>query len=91
MFIHRCQYDYGYFVDIIFYVLVLCQGIVHPDLILQGNVHQTLSMFPLYVQSPGVCEVILGFLLTAFAGLQHQLVATFTEQTVQTFLDVFTR
>jgi len=48
-------------------------------------------MFPLYVQFPGVCEVILDFLLTAFAGLQHQLVATFNERTVQTFLGVVAR
>lgn len=59
--------------------------------VIQGNVHQTLSMFPLYVRSSNVCEVILDFFLTAFAGLQHQLGATFTEQTVQTFLGVFTR
>jgi hypothetical protein len=59
--------------------------------LLQGNVHQTLSMFPQYVQSPDICEMILDFFVTAFAGLQQQLGATFTEQTVQTFLGVFTR
>ncbi|XP_021927529.1 exportin-6 isoform X3 [Zootermopsis nevadensis] len=59
--------------------------------VIQGSIHQTLSMFPQYVQSPDVCEVILDFFLTAFAGLQQQLGATFTEQTVQTFLGVFTR
>jgi hypothetical protein len=48
-------------------------------------------MFPQYVQSPDVCEVILDFFLIAFAGLQQQLGAAFTEQTVQTFLGVFTR
>ncbi|PNF22047.1 Exportin-6 [Cryptotermes secundus] len=59
--------------------------------VIQGSVHQTLSVFPLCVQSPDVCETILDFFLIAFAGLQQQLGATFTELTVQTFLGVFTR
>ncbi|PSN44667.1 hypothetical protein C0J52_15740 [Blattella germanica] len=59
--------------------------------VIQGNVHQTLSLFPLYVRSPDICEAILDFFIIAFAGLQQQLGAAFTEQTVQTFLDVFTR
>ncbi|KAK7871791.1 hypothetical protein R5R35_014051 [Gryllus longicercus] len=58
---------------------------------IQMNIYQTLSMFPTYVHSPSVCEVILDFFLTAFGGLQQQLGASFTETTVQTFLDVFTR
>lgn len=57
----------------------------------QGSIHHALTLFPAYVRVPDVCEVILDFFLTAFAGLQQQLGASFTESTVQTFLDLFTR
>ncbi|KAJ9592278.1 hypothetical protein L9F63_001174, partial [Diploptera punctata] len=59
--------------------------------VIQGNIHQTLSMFPVFVRCPDICELILDFFIIAFASLQQQLGASFTEQTVQTFIDVFTR
>nr|CAD7575561.1 unnamed protein product [Timema californicum] len=59
--------------------------------VIQGNVHQSLAMFPQYIQCGDVCEAILNFFLTAFSGLTQQLGAPFTEQTVQTFLNMFTR
>nr|CAD7394157.1 unnamed protein product [Timema cristinae] len=59
--------------------------------VIQANVHQSLAMFPQYIQCGDVCEAILNFFLTAFSGLTQQLGAPFTEQTVQTFLNMFTR
>lgn len=58
---------------------------------IQESVQVTLVLFPLFISQPDVTDDILTFFLSLFQGLKVQIGVPFTEQTIQTFLNMFTR
>ncbi|KAJ8284173.1 hypothetical protein COCON_G00030230 [Conger conger] len=58
---------------------------------LQETVQVSLGLFPAFVHKPDVTEDMLSFFLTLFRGLRAQMGLPFTEQIIQTFLNLFTR
>ncbi|KAM4631697.1 exportin-6 isoform 1-T1 [Discoglossus pictus] len=58
---------------------------------LQEVAQMSLAIFPAYIHQPDVTEEMLSFFLALFQGLRVQMGASFTEQIIQTFLNMFTR
>uniref|UniRef100_UPI00398EC4A9 exportin-6 isoform X2 n=1 Tax=Pristiophorus japonicus TaxID=55135 RepID=UPI00398EC4A9 len=58
---------------------------------LQESVQVSLALFPIFIHQPGVTDEMLSFFLTLFQGLRVQMGVPFTEQIIQTFLNMFTR
>ncbi|XP_074647944.1 exportin-6-like [Tubulanus polymorphus] len=58
---------------------------------IQEVVQVTLSLFPVYIHNPDVIQDILVFFLALFESLQVQMGVQFTEQSIQTFMNLFTR
>uniref|UniRef100_A0A4W3IDS2 Exportin 6 n=1 Tax=Callorhinchus milii TaxID=7868 RepID=A0A4W3IDS2_CALMI len=58
---------------------------------LQESVQISLALFPIFIHHPGVMDEMLSFFLTLFQGLRVQMGVPFTEQVIQTFLNMFTR
>lgn len=62
----------------------------HKNLLLRRNVTSTHSFgFPVLILD--VTDEMLSFFLTLFQGLRVQMGVPFTEQIIQTFLNMFTR
>nr|DBA19354.1 TPA: hypothetical protein GDO54_015205 [Pyxicephalus adspersus] len=51
----------------------------------------SLALFPTYIHQSDVTEEMLSFFLALFQGLRVQMGVPFTEQIIQTFLNMFTR
>ncbi|KAG5279727.1 hypothetical protein AALO_G00080950 [Alosa alosa] len=58
---------------------------------LQESVQVSLALFPHYIQQPEITDEMLSFFLTLFQALRVQMGVAFTEQIIQTFLNMFTR
>ncbi|KAG5831910.1 hypothetical protein ANANG_G00285420 [Anguilla anguilla] len=58
---------------------------------LQESVQVSLTLFPIFIHQPDVTDEMLSFFLTLFQGLRVQMGVPFTEQIIQTFLNMFTR
>ncbi|XP_070580061.1 exportin-6-like [Ptychodera flava] len=58
---------------------------------LQDSIQFTISIFPIYIRQPDVVEEILSFFLAVFQSLRVQMGVAFTEQAIQTFMNLFTR
>ncbi|XP_015414991.1 PREDICTED: exportin-6 isoform X2 [Myotis davidii] len=58
---------------------------------LQESVQVSLALFPAYIHQSDVTDEMLSFFLTLFRGLRVQMGVPFTEQIIQTFLNMFTR
>ncbi|KAA0706153.1 Exportin-6 [Triplophysa tibetana] len=58
---------------------------------LQESVQVTLALFPRFIQQPDVTDEMLSFFLMLFQALRVQMGVAFTEQIIQTFLNMFTR
>ncbi|XP_064178394.1 exportin-6-like [Anguilla rostrata] len=58
---------------------------------LQESVQVSLALFPAFIHQPEVTDDMLSFFLTLFRGLRVQMGVSFTEQIIQTFLNMFTR
>ncbi|CAH1795674.1 unnamed protein product [Owenia fusiformis] len=58
---------------------------------LQDLVQTTLTMFPIYIHHPEAIDSMLAFFLALFQSLRVQMGVPFTEQTIQTFMNMFTR
>ncbi|XP_069761398.1 exportin-6 isoform X7 [Narcine bancroftii] len=58
---------------------------------LQESVQVSLALFPIFIHQPGITDEMLSFFLTLFQGLRVQMGVPFTEQIIQTFLNMFTR
>lgn len=58
---------------------------------MQDAVQVSLDLFPSYIHQPDVTDEMLSFFLTLFQGLRVQMGGPFTEQIIQTFLNMFTR
>ncbi|KAE8579138.1 hypothetical protein XENTR_v10023922 [Xenopus tropicalis] len=58
---------------------------------LQESAQLSLALFPAYIHQSDVTEEMLSFFLALFQGLRVQMGAPFTEQVIQTFLNMFTR
>ncbi|XP_012676980.1 exportin-6 [Clupea harengus] len=58
---------------------------------LQESVQVSLALFPQYIQQPDITDEMLSFFLTLFQALRVQMGVAFTEQIIQTFLNMFTR
>ncbi|XP_066546307.1 exportin-6 [Amia ocellicauda] len=58
---------------------------------LQESVQVSLALFPVFIHQPDVTDEMLTFFLTLFQGLRVQMGVPFTEQIIQTFLNMFTR
>ncbi|MBN3323593.1 OTU5A protein, partial [Atractosteus spatula] len=58
---------------------------------LQESVQVSLALFPVFIHQPDVTDEMLSFFLTLFQGLRVQMGVPFTEQIIQTFLNMFTR
>ncbi|KAJ1097279.1 hypothetical protein NDU88_002404 [Pleurodeles waltl] len=58
---------------------------------LQESVQISLALFPAYIHQSDVTDEMLSFFLTLFQGLRAQMGVPFTEQIIQTFLNMFTR
>ncbi|XP_032896573.1 exportin-6 isoform X4 [Amblyraja radiata] len=58
---------------------------------LQESVQVSLALFPVFIHQPGITDEMLSFFLTLFQGLRVQMGVPFTEQIIQTFLNMFTR
>ncbi|KAJ8245789.1 hypothetical protein GJAV_G00260340 [Gymnothorax javanicus] len=57
----------------------------------QASVQVSLALFPAFIHQSDVTDDILGFFLSLFRGLRVQMGVLFTEQIIQTFLNMFTR
>lgn len=57
----------------------------------QKSVDHSLGLFPVYVRDPEVNQEILQFFLILLECLQQQVGVAFTQVTVQTFMDAYTR
>ncbi|XP_068003432.1 exportin-6 isoform X3 [Melanerpes formicivorus] len=58
---------------------------------LQESVQVSLALFPAFIHQSDVTDEMLSFFLTLFQGLRVQMGVSFTEQIIQTFLNMFTR
>ncbi|CAH2307551.1 exportin-6 isoform X1 [Pelobates cultripes] len=58
---------------------------------IQEAAQLSLALFPVYIHQSDVTEEMLSFFLALFQGLRVQMGAPFTEQIIQTFLNMFTR
>ncbi|XP_078274095.1 exportin-6 isoform X1 [Rhinoraja longicauda] len=58
---------------------------------LQESVQVSLALFPVFIHQPGITDEMLNFFLTLLQGLRVQMGVPFTEQIIQTFLNMFTR
>ncbi|XP_039630532.1 exportin-6 isoform X1 [Polypterus senegalus] len=58
---------------------------------LQESVQVSLVLFPVFIHQPDVTDEMLTFFLTLLQGLRVQMGVPFTEQIIQTFLNMFTR
>ncbi|MGH0126135.1 UNVERIFIED_CONTAM: hypothetical protein FKN15_073535 [Acipenser sinensis] len=58
---------------------------------LQESVQVSLALFPVFIHQPDVTDEMLSFFLTLLQGLRVQMGVPFTEQIIQTFLNMFTR
>ncbi|XP_023654269.1 exportin-6 [Paramormyrops kingsleyae] len=58
---------------------------------LQESVQVSLSLFPIFIHQSDVTDDMLSFFLTLIQGLRVQMGVPFTEQVIQTFLNMFTR
>ncbi|KAJ8364159.1 hypothetical protein SKAU_G00129900 [Synaphobranchus kaupii] len=58
---------------------------------LQESVQVSLALLPVFIHQSDVTDEILSFFLTLFRGLRVQMGVPFTEQIIQTFLNMFTR
>ncbi|KAG8433210.1 hypothetical protein GDO86_017484 [Hymenochirus boettgeri] len=58
---------------------------------LQESAQLSLALFPTYIHQSDVTEEMLSFFLALFQGLRVQMGVPFTEQIIQTFLNMFTR
>uniref|UniRef100_A0A8C9TUQ4 Exportin 6 n=1 Tax=Scleropages formosus TaxID=113540 RepID=A0A8C9TUQ4_SCLFO len=58
---------------------------------LQESVQVSLSLFPVFIHQSDVTDEMLSFFLALFQGLRVQMGVPFTEQIIQTFLNMFTR
>ncbi|XP_006823726.1 exportin-6-like [Saccoglossus kowalevskii] len=58
---------------------------------LQDSIQFTISIFPIHIRQPDVVEEILNFFLAVFQSLRIQMGVSFTEQAIQTFMNLFTR
>ncbi|XP_064886999.1 exportin-6 isoform X4 [Columba livia] len=58
---------------------------------LQESVQVSLALFPAFIHQSDVTDEMLSFFLTLFQGLRVQMGVPFTEQIIQTFLNMFTR
>lgn len=57
----------------------------------QKSVEHSLALFPIYVRDAEVNQEILQFFLILLECLQQQVGVTFTQVTIQTFMDAYTR
>ncbi|KAK6169003.1 hypothetical protein SNE40_020137 [Patella caerulea] len=58
---------------------------------LQSVTHVTLTIFPVYIQQTDVVESIMSFFLALFQGVRVQMGVPFTQQVIQTFINLFTK
>ncbi|XP_063286605.1 exportin-6 isoform X1 [Pelobates fuscus] len=58
---------------------------------IQEAAQLSLALFPVYIHQSDVTQEMLSFFLALFQGLRVQMGAPFTEQIIQTFLNMFTR
>uniref|UniRef100_A0A8C5WGK7 Exportin 6 n=1 Tax=Leptobrachium leishanense TaxID=445787 RepID=A0A8C5WGK7_9ANUR len=58
---------------------------------MQEAAQLSLTLFPVYIHQSDVTEEMLSFFLALFHGLRVQMGVPFTEQIIQTFLNMFTR
>lgn len=58
---------------------------------LQEVIQVALLVFPVYLQQSDVIDNFMSFFLALFQGLRVQMGVPFTEQTIQTFMGLFTR
>ncbi|KAG9470639.1 hypothetical protein GDO78_017129 [Eleutherodactylus coqui] len=58
---------------------------------MQESAQLSLTLFPAYIHQSDVTEEMLSFFLALFQGLRVQMGVPFTEQIIQTFLNMFTR
>ncbi|XP_044928437.1 exportin-6 isoform X1 [Mustela putorius furo] len=58
---------------------------------LQESVQVSLALLPALIHQSDVTDEMLSFFLTLFRGLRVQMGVPFTEQIIQTFLNMFTR
>ncbi|PIO34203.1 hypothetical protein AB205_0085260 [Aquarana catesbeiana] len=58
---------------------------------MQEAAQLSLTLFPAYIHQSDVTEEMLSFFLALFQGLRVQMGVPFTEQIIQTFLNMFTR
>ncbi|XP_029431964.1 exportin-6 isoform X3 [Rhinatrema bivittatum] len=58
---------------------------------LQESVQVSLALLPAFIHQSDVTDEMLSFFLTLFQGLRVQMGVPFTEQVIQTFLNMFTR
>ncbi|CAI9592094.1 unnamed protein product [Staurois parvus] len=58
---------------------------------MQEAAQLSLALFPAYIHQSDVTEEMLSFFLALFQGLRVQMGVPFTEQIIQTFLNMFTR
>ncbi|ETE70193.1 Exportin-6 [Ophiophagus hannah] len=58
---------------------------------LQESVQVSLALFPAFIHQSDVTDKMLSFFLTLFQSLRVQMGVPFTEQVIQTFLNMFTR
>ncbi|XP_058012882.1 exportin-6 isoform X2 [Ahaetulla prasina] len=58
---------------------------------LQESVQVSLALFPAFIHQSDITDKMLSFFLTLFQSLRVQMGVPFTEQVIQTFLNMFTR
>lgn len=58
---------------------------------LQDVIQVAITIFPVYLHQPDVVDVMMSFFLALFQALRIQMGVPFTEQTIQTFMSVFSR
>lgn len=54
-------------------------------------IQSTLAIFSIYISETDIVDEIMGFFLALFQGLRVQMGVPFTEQTIHTFMNLFTR
>lgn len=58
---------------------------------LQEVIEVALAVFPVYLHQPDVVDSLMSFFLSLFQGLRVQMGVPFAEQTIQTFMTLFTQ
>ncbi|KAK3591325.1 hypothetical protein CHS0354_028435 [Potamilus streckersoni] len=58
---------------------------------LQEIIQVTLAIFPVFIHQPDVVDNIMSFFLALFQGLRVQMGVPFTEQIIQTFMNLFSK